>query len=205
MKLWRLFAEKSCPRLTFRVDAPAYLLGALAVLLLPLNWIGAAMIAAMWHECCHWLALKLCGCSCYSIAIGSGGAVMETDIISPWKEALCAFAGPLGSLLLLFFFCWIPRISLCALVQGLYNLIPVYPLDGGRLIRCLLRLVVKNGNYVSITARIETVTIALLTVASIYCLIVLGLGYLALISVGFLMYRIFQRKLSCKEVQLAVQ
>ena len=188
-----------------RIDAPACLLGALALLLLPFNWIISAVMAALWHEGCHWLALKLCGCRCYGISVGREGAVLETEFGTPAKEALCALAGPLGSILLLLFFRWIPRIAICALIQGLYNLIPVYPLDGGRLVRSLLQLLVKNGKYVSITARIETVTIALLTVASIYCLIVLQLGYLPLIFVSILFYRVFQRKLSCKEVQLAVQ
>ena len=188
-----------------RIDAPACLLGALALLLLPFNWIISAVMAALWHEGCHWLALKLCGCRCYGISVGREGAVLETEFGTPAKEALCALAGPLGSILLLLFFRWIPRIAICALIQGLYNLIPVYPLDGGRLVRSLLQILVKNGKYVSITARIETVTIALLTVASIYCLIVLQLGYLPLIFVSILFYRVFQRKLSCKEVQLAVQ
>ena len=188
-----------------RIDAPACLLGALALLLLPFNWIIAAAMAALWHEGCHWLALKLCGCRCYGFSVGREGAVLETEFGTPAKEALCALAGPLGSTLLLLFFRWIPRIAICALVQGLYNLIPVYPLDGGRFVRSLLQLLVKNGKYVSIAARIETVTIALLAVASIYCLIALQLGYLPLIFVSILFYRVFQRKLSCKEVQLAVQ
>ena len=188
-----------------RIDAPVCLLGALALLLLPFNWIISAVIAALWHEGCHWLALKLCGCRCYGISVGREGTVLETEFGTPAKEALCALAGPLGSTLLLLFFRWIPRIAICALVQGLYNLIPVYPLDGGRFVRSLLQLLVKNGKYVSIAARIETVTIALLAVASIYCLIALQLGYLPLIFVSILFYRVFQRKLSCKEVQLAVQ
>jgi stage IV sporulation protein FB len=181
------------------------LLGALALLLLPFNWIISAVMAALWHEGCHWLALKLCGCRCYGISVGREGTVLETEFGTPAKEALCALAGPLGSILLLLFFRWIPRIAIFALIQGVYNLIPVYPLDGGRLIRSLLRLMVKNGKYVSIAANVETVTIALLVVASMYCLIVLQLGYLPLIFVSILFYRVFQRKLSCKEVQLAVQ
>ena len=188
-----------------RIDAPVCLLGALALLLLPFNWIISAVIAALWHEGCHWLALKLCGCRCYGISVGREGTVLETEISCPWKEALCAFAGPLGSLLLIFFFRWIPRISLCALVQGLYNLIPVYPLDGGRLIRSLLQILVKNGKQSSVMTGIEATSMLIIVILSLYCLIVLQLGYLPLIFVSILFYRVFQRKLSCKEVQLAVQ
>ena len=205
MKLWRPFAGKSYPVPRLRIDASACLLGAVALLLLPLNWIAAAITAAVWHECCHWLSLKLCGCTCHSIVVGSGGALMETEIESPGKEVLCAIAGPLGSLMLIFLFPWIPRIALCALIQGLYNLIPVYPLDGGRFVRGLLQLLVKNRNYLSFAKNIEVICVLLLTVLSLYCLIVLRLGYLPLILASMLLYRVFQRKLSCKQAQLAVQ
>ena len=205
MKRWRHFVKKSCPAQTFRIDASACLLGALAVLILPLNWILAALIAALWHESCHWLALKFCGCPCYGISIGADGAVLDTAITSPWKEVLCAFAGPLGSLLLLTFYRWIPRIALCALFQGLYNLIPVYPLDGGRVVCGLLKLLLKNGKLRIFTAAIEVISMALLTVLSLSCLTVLRLGYLPLLLVILLGYRVFRRKYSCKEGQLAVQ
>ena len=188
-----------------QIDAPACLLGALALLLLPFNWIIAAVMAALWHEGCHWLALKLCRCRCYGISVGREGALLETEFGTPAKEALCALAGPLGSILLLLFFRWIPRIAICALVQGLYNLIPVYPLDGGRLIRSLLQILVKNGKQSSVMIGIEATSILIMVILSLYCLIVLQMGYLPLIFVSILFYRVFQRKLSCKEVQLAVQ
>ena len=188
-----------------RIDAPACLLGALALLLLPFNWIISAVMAALWHEGCHWLALKLCGCRCYGISVGREGAVLETEFGTPAKEALCALAGPLGSILLLLFFRWIPRIAICALIQGLYNLIPVYPLDGGRLVRNLLQILVKKGKQSSVMTGIEATSMLIMVILSLYCVIVLQLGYLPLIFVSILFYRVFQRKLSCKEVQLAVQ
>ena len=131
--------------------------------------------------------------------------MLETEFGTPAKEALCALAGPLGSILLLLFFHWIPGISICALVQGLYNLIPVYPLDGGRLVRSLLQILVKNGKQSSVMTCIEAGSMLIMVILSLYCLIVLQLGYLPLIFVSILFYRVFQRKLSCKEVQLAVQ
>jgi hypothetical protein len=81
----------------------------------------------------------------------------------------------------------------------------VYPLDGGRLIRSLLQILVKNGKQSSVMTGIEATSMLIIVILSLYCLIVLQLGYLPLIFVSILFYRVFQRKLSCKEVQLAVQ
>ena len=58
--------------------------------------------------------------------------------MSPIREAICALAGPLGSFSLLLISEYFPEAAVCGLIQGAYNLIPVYPLDGGRLMRCLL-------------------------------------------------------------------
>lgn len=109
--------------------------------MLPLRWVVAAILAAAVHEVSHLLALYLLGIRVFGITVGGRGAVLETDSLTDGQELLCALAGPLGSFLLLLFAAWIPRVAICGLCQGLYNLIPLGNLDGGRVLRSLVNLV----------------------------------------------------------------
>ena len=118
----------------------ACILAAMMVFLLPLRWILSAVLAALFHEFCHALAVFICGGRIQKVSIGGRGAVMHADGLSSGKTIFCVLAGPIGSLALVAFIRWIPRIAFCALFQGVYNLLPVYPLDGGRILRCLLNM-----------------------------------------------------------------
>lgn len=126
-----------------RVEAApsACVLAALLLLTLPLRWLLAAVFAAGVHEMCHVLALRLCGGRIFRIRIGPAGAALETDSLSFPREMLCALAGPAGSFLLLFLGKRFPEAAVCGAVQGIYNLLPIYPLDGGRALRCFLGMV----------------------------------------------------------------
>lgn len=128
---------RSKPRIL--IAPGAWFLGALMLLILPLNWLLAAAAAAFFHELCHYFALLLCAIPVHSVQISGRGAVMDTAPMGLRQEFFCALAGPLGGLCLLLLIRWIPRIAICAGVQSLFNLLPVYPLDGGRALRCLAR------------------------------------------------------------------
>lgn len=108
------------------------------VLLLPLKWLAAALAAAAVHELCHLAAVRALGGKVYSLTIGPTGAVMDASVTGRGREILAAAAGPAGSLLLLLLIRLAPRVALCGLIQGLFNLLPLYPLDGGRMLRAAL-------------------------------------------------------------------
>ena len=123
-----------------RTDAFIYLYLALLLLILPLKWLAAAIIAGAVHELCHFLAVRFCGGRVAGFRFSFRGAIMEAGGLCPAQELLCVLAGPAGSLGLLLFAQIFPRIAICGGMQGLFNLLPVMPLDGGRVLQNLLEL-----------------------------------------------------------------
>ena len=116
----------------------ACIAAALLLLLLPLNWLLAATAAAFVHEMGHLIAISATGGKVRGIRIGLRSARMDTLLTNPKHELLCAAAGPLASFALLMLAHVFPRLAICALIQGTFNLLPVYPFDGGRILRCLI-------------------------------------------------------------------
>lgn len=121
-----------------RSNPVSFFLAALALLILPLKWLLSAATAAFFHEICHLAALWLLREKAHSFHVSLWGCTITTGEMSEWKQAFCILAGPVGSLALLFLRRKLPLIALCGLCHGLYNLLPILPLDGGRLLRLLL-------------------------------------------------------------------
>lgn len=121
-----------------KVSGRAFVLLAALVLMLPLQWVAAVLFSGAVHELFHLLAIYLLGGHLVSISIGSRGAVIEACPMTAPRELFCAIAGPAGSLSLLLLSRWMPRVAICGLVQGIYNLIPLHPMDGGRILSGIL-------------------------------------------------------------------
>lgn len=188
-----------------RIDGGACLVGAVLLLILPLDWLLAAVIAATVHELCHLFAIKAVGCRIRSLTVGSGGAVMETEAMSRGRELICALAGPAGSLVLLLFVRWIPRIALCAAVQGIFNLLPVFPLDGGRAVRCGAEMLFKGERAGKIVRFLESACMTAILLAGITLTLVYRFGLVPVLFALILTVKAILRKIPCKPAQLGVQ
>lgn len=114
------------------------------LLILPLDWMLAVVTAALFHELCHMLMLIFAGGRIKKIKVQPGGCIIESGRIGEWAQFFSILAGPLGSFSLLFLCRTAPRIAICGFLQGMYNLLPVLPLDGGRMLRLLLYAVLPD-------------------------------------------------------------
>ena len=95
------------------------------------------LAAAALHELGHLAALRHCGAAVTELRLGALGAVISTEPMPPEMERRCAAAGPLASLMGLGLFPVFPRFALLSGLLALANLLPVWPLDGGRILRTL--------------------------------------------------------------------
>ncbi|MFJ7737799.1 stage IV sporulation protein FB [Lysinibacillus sp. NPDC097287] len=102
--------------------------------------------ALLWHEAGHLLAAKLCRVKVKSCVIAPYGGEIEFDnptIVDEKSLLWIALGGPIASLLGIGFAFFMPeliaeRLINVQLVLLAFNLLPVIPLDGGRVILALL-------------------------------------------------------------------
>lgn len=182
-----------------------FIFAAFLCLILPVSWVIAAVTAAMIHECFHILAVCLCGGKIHSLKLGIRGAVMDTSVIPVWQQMLCILAGPAGSFLLAQAGEYMPRLAFCGLVHGLYNLLPLYPLDGGRGLRCLLEQLFLPETADSVCKWTEILVIIFIIGFCLWAGFIHKLGIAPVILALLTVSKARCGKISCKEGNLRVQ
>lgn len=161
---------------TEKISAGLLITGALWLLVLPLRWLLAALTAALFHELCHVAAVAALGGSISGIGAGRNGAKLEAQGLSAAKQFLCTLAGPLGGLLLLLLAKWMPAVAICGLIQSMYNLLPIMPLDGAQALYLVLRMTVSPRAARVISATVEKIVLSILLALGIYAVFALKMG-----------------------------
>ena len=91
------------------------------------------------HELGHLIMMKLLGVKVLAIHLGAAGAVIEAAFADYKREILCALAGPVfGVILGLALLRVMPQMALISFFLSAVNLLPLYPLDGGRILKATL-------------------------------------------------------------------
>lgn len=83
--------------------------------------------------------MRLCRVPVRGVTLAAAGAVIEAVFCDYKKEIICAAAGPLaGALLGILLLRLVPDVALISFLLSAANLLPLYPLDGGRILRAAM-------------------------------------------------------------------
>ena len=148
-----------------------YIILATSILLLPIQWVFGWFIAAATHEMGHIVSMALLNVRIYSIQFNILGAKIEAENMYPANELISSLAGPVAALIFVIFYRSLPHIAICAAIQSLFNLLPIYPMDGGRVLHCAC-MIITNEHIADIVIKFTGV-ITTLTI----CVAIISVGW----------------------------
>lgn len=149
---------------------------------------GILMLFAFLHELGHLFAGVVLGFKPHSLSVNPLGLAINFKIkaddynkkikqgnILALKKLIIAFAGPAVNFILVFLFLALDLEFLdykkeffvyANLLIGLFNLIPIYPLDGGRILKNLLHITTGLENTYNYTNLVSNISVIFLTIFS---------------------------------------
>jgi len=144
--------------------------------LCPDRVFGAFLAAAVCHELGHAAVLVLLGVRLDGLRLRLGGAELVTGPMDYRRELLCALAGPAAGLAALLARRRFPAFALFSLALTAYNLLPLWPLDGGRALRAALLLTLPEQTARRISALAGIAACLALAAGALYLSIRLHAG-----------------------------
>lgn len=151
-------------------------------------------LTALLHECGHIFCAARMGFTCEKISLMPYGAaaICDTDGISAKDEVKLALSGPAVNALICvataglwwFFpvtYAYTDTVFNASLVMLLINLLPAYPLDGGRVLRCIM------GAFLTKKAAVVTLRVLSVVLAALFVLVF----FFAVKNITFLTFAVF--------------
>ena len=167
---------------------------AFSVLVIPLKWIAAWYFASIVHELGHLICIWFYGIPVRSISVNGFGVRIETEPIPYPSNVYCALSGPVAGLSSLLLLRVCPRVALCALLQSCWNLLPLFPMDGGQVTRSILQKLIPQ--YAERAENIITqVCITLISIGIFYFTVRFSLGFVPVLVWGIFLLRNKKEKL----------
>ncbi len=157
----------------------------------PAHTFTPFLLSVTLHETGHLIALRCVGARIHKVRLGVSGTTIQTVPLRYSHEILVAAAGPMMNfMLLLLLLHKEPVAALLNFCLLCYNLLPVYPLDGGRILRALLHLLLDEKAAEMIEKMVSLACLTVLLLLSCYLTCVWHAGLWPVLVCALLLIRI---------------
>ena len=188
--------------INFKVNPATFLVWTVLIITDQTQFLFCSFVSALLHESAHIASYISFHASVLSIEVlpfGISASIGKSSELSCTAEIISSLSGPLMNLGLAFFFMLLPESFIygseyfiyCNFAFFVVNILPVIPLDGGRILYFSLLRKYKF-EAVSITVKVISIFVSLIILLSgIYILFVTGLNMSVLLIGVYLLIYIF--------------
>lgn len=198
----------------FKIDIKIFLIALVFLLVNQIYMYILFMIFAIIHECFHLLAGIILGYKVKSIRIMPLGlsiafnekeeeynTKIKKSNFNNVKKIIILLMGPISNIVIAFFFMLLNMaipVYINVLI-AIFNLLPIYPLDGGQILNRLSRIIYGNFEAYKISNSVNNIIMSILTtLASIGLLYTKNIAIIFIII--FLWYLIIKENKKYKEI-----